>query len=248
MKKIDLPFLVETPNKQVYFDNGYKLEIIIPDSYFDEEMAIENGREISTVAIFIIRYYKEPNSTNFKTYQMLLPETISFTFSEQDTIKLINDETKTEETGRIFTLYKKDIFISNLEIAQSDSNTEAMVKLHFNARIPNSVKYSDIIKLYIENMATNRCSLKVPGAILEIMIGELARTKNNIDIPYRVAINSTDDEYGYKSVSIKNLPNIISTFTAMTSEDITNALISSVTKTRNNSKERETPIEQVITY
>lgn len=243
----NIDFLVEDNNGKVLFDNGFKLEILLPEKYFDDEIAIESGLKISTMAVFIMNYYKTEEDTKPIKYRMLLPETITFSFSEQSQIES-KDDNGNKEVDRVFTLYEKDTFIENINVPKSDTNTENFVKLHFNGRIPKVVNYSDIIKLYLENMYSNSCDLKVPACLLEVMIAELARDKNNIEVPYRIKINETNKENDYQNITIKTLASITSTFTALTSEDINANIISSVSKTRTGGSEKETPIEKALYY
>lgn len=240
-------FLDKREDNAVYFVGG-KLEIYIPKMYFEEEISVENGMKISTLGIFAMKYYEKPDDTKSVVYHFDLPETIYFTYSECRTeateIKGVPD------TYRIFTLYKEDIFITNTRAAKNAKNTEKFVKLHQGGKIPNTVEYSTIIKFYLENMFANNANLKVPASILEMMIGELARDKNNINIPFRKKIGSDPNvsELDYIQVTIKQLAMINSTFTAITSEDINQALQAGISKSRTNGLETETPMEKTIKY
>jgi hypothetical protein len=99
-------------------------------------------------------------------------------------------------------------------------------------------------------MFSNNCNLNVPASIIETTIGELAReSRNNLDTPFRKAIASKNiSEYSYYQVSIESLAMLNSTFTAITSEDMNQAIITSITKARTNGQELETPMEKTIKY
>lgn len=239
---------LEKRGNEVFF-TGYKLEIFLPTLYFDEEIAIENGMSISTLGIFVFKYYDKESSKG-EYFQFNLAETIEFTFSDQRTEELAINKDIPLDKYKIFTLYKEDIFIKSVKLAKNFKNTESFVNLHNKAKIPSTVKYEDIIKLYMENMFSNNANLKVPSAILEMNIGELARDKNDINIPFRKVIgaNKNVSQLDYIQVSIKSLAMINSTFTAITSEDINQAIQSAITKSRTNGLELETPIEKTIKY
>jgi len=258
-------FLKKEEDKVVFVGN--RLDIYIPKSYFDDDMLAEVlGTEIKTIGCFVMKYYKDPDSTKYETYQLSLPEDIIFSFSDfKESVKEvlierdfnddendgeIDSEDNAEDVYNIYTLYQNDLFISNLNHAQSYKNTEKLLKLHQKGKLPKTIKYSDFIKLYIENMETNSTDLQVPSLILELTISELARYKNNPEIPFRQVIgkNNNISELDYKQVSIKELAMVTSTFTAMTSENINKALIYSVSKSRTEGKEAETPIEPTIKY
>jgi hypothetical protein len=243
---MNLTFLEQKDNQVVF--TGYKLVIFIPKEYFKQEIAEEYGRKISTLGIFIMAYYKDENAKPI-LYQMNLPENIFFTFSEQEDVKGKIKKDFQEDSYTKYTLFQNDLFIEKLTIESTYENTEKFVKLHYNAKIPKSVKYSDIHKLYLENMDTNDTDLKVPSSILEMMIGELARYKNNLEIPFRKAIASKDiSELDYTSISIKELARINSTFTGITSEDMDASITAAVAKAKTGGVELDTPIEPVIKY
>jgi hypothetical protein len=82
-----------------------------------------------------------------------------------------------------------------------------------------------------------------------MMIGELTRYKNNLEIPFRKAIASKDiSELDYTSISIKELARINSTFTGITSEDMDASITAAVAKAKTGGVELDTPIEPVIKY
>jgi len=259
-------FLKKEEDRVVFVGN--RLDIYLPKSYFDDDMLAEElGTEIKTIGCFIMKYYKDLDSTKYETYQLSLPEDITFSFSEfKENVKEvlierdfnddendgdIDSEDDVEDAYNVYTLYQNDLFITNLNHAKSYKNTEKLVKLHQKGKLPKTIRYSDFIKLYIENMDTNSTDLQVPSLILELTISELARYKKNPEIPFRQVIgknNSRISELDYKQVSIKDLAMLTSTFTAMTSENINKAIIYSVSKSRTEGKEAETPIEPTIKY
>lgn len=238
---------LEEKNDSVIVKEG-KLEIYLPKSYFDNDNAIEYGMEIDTMGIFLMKYYKDENTTKGKSYQLTLPEHIVFSFSERTEITEPLEDNLDEESYKVFILYENDFFIKNLNVAQDNANTSGFVNLHNTAKIPNTIEYHEILNLYLENMITNGCDLKVPSTIHEMIIGELARYKNNIEIPFRRAISSNENvtEYDYKQISIKDLAMVNGTFTALSSENINQAITIAVSKTRTGGYEAETPVEKII--
>lgn len=255
-------FLEKNDKDQVIFKGG-KLEIYIPKDYFKEEIAESHGMRISTIGIFIMKYYSDVESSKYKTYQMYIPENIFFSYSEKiDSVKEVlktnvttngddeDEEENNEDTYTVFILYENDVFIENTKIARSIKNTEEFVKLHQGARIPSIVEYSKILNLYLENTDTNGIDLEVPSAILEMQISELCRYKKDLNIPFRKAITTLKNvtELDYTQVSIKNLAMLNSTFTAITSEDINAAITAGVSKSRTDGIELDTPIEPVSKY
>lgn len=248
----DLSFLKRVKDT-VYFDS-YRMEIFIPKDYFDNKVAEYYGRKISTIGMFVYRVFKDEKSYKegkSRNFQLTIPEAIFIEFSEKESIKMKTKKDSDEESYEVFILEKGNVFIENVQLTQFFKNTEDIIKLHHNARLPEMLEYNKILDLYIDSMNNNNASLKMPLVLIEMIISELARYKRNLDIPFRKAIgsnNSSITERDYIQMSIKNLAMRNSTFTAITSEDINQALISSINKTENNGIEKDTPIEKVIKY
>lgn len=243
------PFLVEKDDK-IYF-NGGKLEIFIPKSYFKNDIAEMYGTFIESLAIFVFKFYEHEDDVKCKTFQISLPEKISFKFSESEEFE--GEVKRGMEIDKYykFILYSGDEFLNSVNIPKSYKHMEAFVNLHHTTKIPQTTEYHDILNLYLDSMSINGTSLRMPLGVLEMMISELARDSNNAEIPFRKAIGpkgSKVQPLDYKQISIKNLATINSTFTAITSEDMNRSIISSVNKYRNDGLEVETPIEKTIKY
>jgi len=174
--------------------------------------------------------------------------TINFSSSFKDKLKIKSDG---EEKYRIFQLYKGDIFLNSDSIEESATSTENFVKLLHGGKLANTIPYSEVIDLYHSNLDINDVNVGVPSFILEFIVAELYRNKDSLDKPFRRTIgkeNSKATEYDYATVSLKSLANLNSQFTDITFEDMNQAIISSVNKTRTGADENESPLEKTMKY
>lgn len=244
------PFL-EKRDGSIYVKTEGKLEIYLPKDFFDNGIVLEHGMRISTLGIFIMKYYKTLESKP-ETYQMTLPENIFFTFTESFESKEVLVKGLPEEKYMVYVLYNEDKFVDSTEMPQNFKNTQKLVDIHFKNKLPENLEYHNILNLYLESMLTNDCVLGTPAVILEVMIGELARYKSDIQIPFRKITGKDKDnkvsELDYNNITIKTLAMVNSTFTAMASERVQDSLTSSIAKTRTNGVENETPLEKTIKY
>lgn len=264
---------LEKVNNTVVF-KGKRMDIIIPNIFFKQDISEEQGMDVKTFACFYMKVYDNLDDlSKYNKYQFFLPEMITFSYSQsseekeipeffnnkndiEDNLDLADEDSevilKEDNSGyKIYTLFENDLFIKNTMIVKSYKNTEKLVKLHQGAKIPNSVRYNDFVKLYLENMKTNGTDLQVPSVIIEVIISELARSKRNKEIPFRKVIgknNSNVSQLDYRQIGIKTLAWITSTYTAMSSEDINKSLTYSVEKSRTGGSELESPIEKTIKY
>lgn len=249
MSTLNYTFLDKQDNTIFFKNPKGKLEIYIPKIYFELELATKYGMKIESLATFTFKYYPDADSNKFELYQFELPETIVFSYTEVVDSKEVLIKDSDENDYEVYTLYNGDMFVENIEIVKNFKNTEALLKLHFAGKIPLNIKYSSILKMYIESMQTNDCDLKVPSMLLECMIGELARYKKDKSIAFRKVVAKKNlSELDYAQISVKTLALLNSTFTAFTSENTKNILTYSIERTRNGGTELETPIEEVTKY
>lgn len=245
-----LNFLEKVDNSVIF--NGNLLEIYIPSEFFTINIAEFEGEMIKTIGIFNFIYY--PNERKIKQGEMhimKLPMKIKFEFDNFRKEKTIIGNAVEETEYYIFDLINGNLFIDNLEKEQSANNSKDFIYLLHSGHLPQALKYEDIIKLYIESITLNKVKLNNMSVIFEMTIAELQRSLKNIEIPFRILIGkngSTVSSYDYQNISLKSLPSINSTFNAMTFENINQAIISSIKKTRNNEKENKSPVEEIIKY
>lgn len=236
----------------VFFDGEY-MEIYIPKDYFTKGIAQYYADKISTLGIFNFMVYSQPKDSKNKgeIHLLKLPMEIKFEFdSFHDITTKLRPDSETEDY-RVFELSRGSVFIDSVTKEKSAENSKKFIYLLHGGKLPKALKYQDAIELYHESIALNNVKLNNPSVIFEMIIAELCRYKNNIEVPFRSIIgrdNSKASEYDYSNINLKKLPSINSTFNAMTFEDVNQAIISSIKKTRNNETENESPVEKIIKY
>lgn len=105
-----------------------------------------------------------------------------------------------------------------------------------------------MLKLYKDNDAFNSISFQVPSTLIEAMLGEMCRDKDELTKPFRVIAGETGKLLGYQFVKIKSLAQITSVFAALSFEDMNMSIINSVNLTRSGRKQTNQPIEKIIHY
>lgn len=239
-------------DEQLYFTGTY-MEAYIPKFYFDEGLAVENGRDFEIFGVFNFKVFKtEDRNEKAVMHTLKMPNTIVISPSSvSKSIENLTGEANSEgEEVMIFKFFKNDLFIKSLSIVQDVDSCEKFVKLINGGKLPPSLSYNDILDLWFMNLEINNEGLGVPSLIMELIISEIYRDKKDISQPFRFRIggNGKVSPYDYKTVNLKTIANANSTFTALTFEDIDYALTNSVNKTRYNEKETPTPIEKTIKY
>jgi len=244
-------FLKKVENS-IFFDGEY-MEIYLPKNYFDKGIAEYHGDKVSTLGMFNFIVYSQPKEDKGKgeIHILKLPMNIKFEFNSFYDISTNLQPNLEKEDYRVFELSRGSMFIDSIIKEQSPDNSKKFIYLLHGGKLPKEIKYSDIITLYHESIALNKVKLNNPSVIFELIIAELCRYEKDIEIPFRMIIgkdNPKATEYDYNNIRLNKLPSVNSTFNAMTFEDIDQAIISSIKKTRNNENENPSPVEKIIKY
>jgi hypothetical protein len=243
-----LPFLREEKidlRTQVTF-TGSKMEIYLP-SYFLEDgtMGAIIGRRVETIGLFWF-------SVNEKFYEMQVPVRMSFEFSDrrkknmrlQNGMPIINYD--------IFTLENGDAFVYDVMYKQSiDDIGFFLSKMIEGGKMPPTISYEEILGVFLKALEVTKINEKfgVGSVTLEFILSELYRDKRNNSDPFRLAYDGKRvSPYDYKMVRIVKVPEMNSTFTGLTGEDINQQLIAAILRNREGRDERISPIEKIIKY
>lgn len=245
-----LPYLKQV-DKSIVFDGEY-MEIYIPKASIEGKIAYLKGENIETFGMFNFLVYsggnRDPKKAELRT--ITLPFRMQFQFRKYFDVKTRLASHMEEESYRVFTLEKGDLFCVQTEHAKSSANSKEFIFMIHGGHLPSSVAYDKVLDCYLGTTLLNGVDLKVPLLLYEMVVSELCRYKEDLNTPFRIAYgrNNKLTQYDYTSISIKKLPSLNSTFTAITFEDISNAIISSIKRNKNNEEEKETPIERVLKY
>ena len=234
---------------QVIFDGSY-MEVYIPKFYFEEGIATVIGNKIETLGIFFFKVFNSKTSKTGNQYTLSLPIDMLISFAESYDDKLKLKGSTGEDNYTILQLEKGDVFMNTTNITQSVQSTDRFVKLLHSGKLPNTIPYEDVLKIYLNNLDINKVNLGVPNVVLELIIAELYRSKDGIEIPFRKKIGKAGKvgQLDYQTTNLKNLANINSTFTAISFENMNQSIISSVNKSRNDIQENISPVEKTIKY
>jgi hypothetical protein len=247
-----LPFLKEEKidlRTQITF-KGSKMEIYIPSYFFDSSselfsMASIIGRRIETIGLFWF-------FVDGKFYELQIPIKVSFEFSETEKVKKKLKPGMPEIDYEVFTLKNGDAFIHDIMYKQSiDDVINFIQKLVEGAKLPQTLSYEEVLGVYLKILEVSKIGkgLGVNSVTLEFILSELYRDKRNTTLPFRKTFNGKSiGPYDFKMLRIVKVPEMNSTFTGLTGEDINQQFISAILKNREGNDERISPIEKIIKY
>lgn len=239
----------KTSTSEYLFD-GEKMEIYIPSNYFDPSsgLATVMGSKINSFGTFMFKVYGNKNDNLGVLYSMNAPLDVKFSFSNvsTSTTKLTSD--LPEESYRVFTLHKGDVFMdSDVYIKSGMSVFTFIAKLVHGGKMPATVKYSDALVMYLDSLRLHGIGLGVPSVILELVLSELYRSKKDTTRPFRLDYTK-DKPFDYKMVRITKIPEMVSTFTGIASDDINHKIAVGVLRNKEGKKDMKSPIEKVLKY
>lgn len=236
-------------NDVVYFD-GELMEIYIPKDYFAENSAYFIGEKINTIGIFDFIVYgdQDRKSKSNELHSLNFPLTMQFEFKEY--FETDNIQGKYPGNYYVFVLENGCVFVDTLIKERSATSAKEFIFKFHAGKLSQNLNYEDILNAYLASISLNGVKLNNASSMFEMIIAELARSKNDEKIPFRKAINTNPNlsQTDYKLVNIKQLPNINSTFASMMFENIDQSVHYSLLKTKNNEKEVESPLEKIIKY
>lgn len=239
-----------TDKDKVIFRGNY-MEVYIPKYYFDSKVSSFMGQRIETFGVFNFKIFSsEEKKEVVPVHTFKFPSGIVTTPSNIEYGDLILIPGTPKVSYAILKYFKNDVFIDNIWVAKKPPNINLFINLLHGGKLPTTLSYKDILKMEMDAQTVNGASLDVPSTVMELIISEIYRDKNNPSKPFRFKAGSsaTASMVDYKMVNLKSIANFNSTFTALTFEDIDFAITASVNKTREDRPEAVSPIEKTIKY
>lgn len=236
---------IKDDGENIVFTGNY-LEMYIPDSYFESKLAEEFGNSIRVFGLFNIRVFDEKNKP-MKLETLNVPTMIYIHPSEVEKKELQLIDDGEVEKYRVAKFYKGNVIMQN-SVPQDASNVELFLKILTTGKVPKTIPYSQVLRIWQRNLDLNGVKLGVTSTILEIIIAEIYRNKKKPEERFAKLIGKDPSvsEYAYRTANIREICARNSTFAALTFEDMDQMIISSLNINKYNKEESESPIEKII--
>jgi len=228
-------------------------EIYIPyDLFGDPEkespVAYFYGDGIRTIGLFNMRFYKseddDRDSAKLRTF--CYPNNIdTYPFEwEILTLKLSEDL----EPDKYYVLkYRKGDIVMNDLVKMSSKNCERFLNLLIKGKLPTGIPYTDLLFSWIKNLEINDVNPGVPSLIMQFIISENCRSKDNPMLQFRkVAGKGNVKMTDYKVYNMVNVASHTSVMAALTFERFGDMLTSALNMTKSGVKQNKSPLEKVL--
>lgn len=262
--------IVNVPYMEAYIPEVL-FKTIDKESEMTSAVAYMDGDAVSTIGVFNVRIYdsdEQPRDSvplktfnypsQIKTYptkiikKKLILTNADKDNAENDDITPSGDSEDEDESIMYYILqyYKGDIMMdANTEMKVS--NCEKFSEMLSRGKIPNTIPYGQLQDIWAKNFAINDTSSGAPSVVMQLIIAEQARWAKDPSIPFRKKIGKMDGkvkETDYTLANMRAIASYNSTFAAMTFEDISQMLCSSINMTRQHKPQNKSPIEKVLSF
>lgn len=145
---------------------------------------------------------------------------------------------------RLLHFQKGDEVVSQTRVPQIMDNVELFYRLAvMTGRIPTTIPYDKLWSIFLENMELNGSSYGLNAQLFGIVVAGICRDPKDISRPFR--LTDMKDMHNYKPISATLIPNYISPYTSLISENFDESLRSAVLM-----KDKEdipySPLEKVV--
>lgn len=245
------PFTKREGDALLFNQEGY-LEYYIPKDYFGSKSATIEGAYIRLMGSFHYRIYSSTGKPgklmtfNYPTIFICRPGKVD----KPKKLKL--DDGLEEDSYRILTFFKGDQLITRVHTEQEMDNLSELFRLHLRTgRVPNSIPYDQLYTFPFECMELNGGKFSVHSQAMGLLYSKICRDPDDISKPFRLSKAIDKSMTGYNTISIKTAAKYISPFVSITSENIDEAIVSSVLLSGDEEsgkmKHKESPLERVMT-
>jgi hypothetical protein len=256
--KVPLQLYFEKTTKgQVRFTGAY-MEIYIPQADIERKNTVISGREVYTFGIFQIKIWDtipenpQKNDAVYTTRYMYPSMLVTLpSMIIKRTMSLVGEE---ESPHMVLGYHKGDIFIKALDVAKNSEYTQRFLNIISKAFLPPIVRYTEIADLLFENASLNNVNFNVNASCLEIMIAAQARYIKDLTVPFRMYLNRKGtgdaklDASQLSFIKSNDIPNVVSTFTAFSFQNLAYAITASARRHRKGLKNRQSNVEKTIKF
>lgn len=230
----------------IYLNIPYA-EFYIPMYFFDEsgKFGEDLSNTVRVLGIFNVGIFENGKLKEMRTFNMPTMITLNVYDSEVREVTLLNGET----TQCKVIKYLKDAKIMQSVVFQDEIHAKNYLKFLMSGKMPCIIPYSKALDVWRKNQMLNGVNFGLGSVYLELVLSVLYRNPSDLSQKFaKIAGNNDIGDYDYKFASVRQICQYNSTFTALTFEDIDSMITTSLNKTREKVKERETPVEQIIKF
>lgn len=219
-------------------------EVRLDLEYFSESrrFAIMTGEKVEVFGVFYLYFWNDLNDRE----EGKKPKKILFQIPAM--ITMCPSYVEQRKGEMILEFQPGDVLIEQYMVVQTIENQKKVMNMLFNRYVPDSIKYSDVFKLWESCKNVNKINLKSPSSLLELIVSEMCRNPENMNEAFRMYLkkNPNGDESSRVMVNLMDLPKYLSTFASISSADPKMGVTKSIIREREGEKNIISPVEEAV--
>ena len=248
---MEVPKFLKLENDSLLFNEDNKeLIFYVPEKFFNDNtkrpIAEQYGEQISMIGICNYSII-DSNGKSSEVKPFIFPTMMLCEPYNIEKVKKYKLPNSIEEDDYRFLHFKKgDKVVSQVRVPELIDNAEMFFKLMIiTAKIPNTIPYSKLWELFIENGKLSGINYDIIAQLFGIIIRGICRDPKDINQPY--VYSKSTDENNYKLIPINYLPNYVSPFTSITSNYFDESLRSAILMSDKDEKDIPySPLEKIL--
>ena len=245
-----LPAFLKQDGDKVLYNSTGELVYYIPDRYFSDtksSIAIVMGPYVSTMGIFDWALVNE-NGRASKARPFKYPTIILCKPDRIEKVGNLSLNGLKPKDYRILHFKQGDEVISDIHVPRLIDNVEMIFSLMVlvENKMPVTIPYDKLHEYFPENMELNGKGYGLSMQMFGLMMSELCRDPEDISKPFRLSETIKHSMYGYRQISIKEVPKFVSPFTSLTSENWDDSLMAAINMS-NEGNDTISLLERVVT-
>lgn len=236
-----IPSWLKKEGESVLYNGDGYLAFFIPETYFDGKnsaKAVIMGEYVNLFGILDYQLFTDNGKPNgpvrcfkFPTVFITRPSSIE----KARNLKIV--PWSDAQDYRVLKYEKGAQIVVSTKVPQDLQNVEFFYNLFLGGNLPNTIPYDELYTYLTENIELAGESYGITNQLLGVVVSEMARDPNNLEKAFR---NSNAQHY--KTISIKDIPKFISPYSAITSENWDEAVVSAI----ENKNTRDIPMEKIL--
>jgi hypothetical protein len=225
------PFLKRDGESLLFNNKEGELVFYVPEYYFTCNCASIEGDYVRILGIMDYAIFDKNGKHNglkpfrFPTIFLCAP-------SEIVKVKDLKLTKNTETSDYRFLKFRyEDKVVVDVKVPQEIDNVELFYNLFTGGHIPTTIPYDEMHELFDESMKINGNDYKLSDQEFGIIVSEICRDAKDVSRPFRLA--KDNNMLNYKCINIRQIPKYVSPYSAITSENWDEAVVSAVMNDKN---------------
>lgn len=242
------PAFVKKKGDTVYYSGKGEFLLFVPEVYFDRKVAVIEGEFVELLGICNYAIIENPNSKADISKKIRTFYFPSRFITRPGKIEKVKDFAITKDFTSDYRIFHyedngEDQIIVSTKVPQDITNVEDFFRLFVDTgNIPNTINYYDLYLYFLDSIEINGSSYNLPASLFGLVVSGLCRDPKDINKPFRLGKAIDEDPYSYKSISVKDVPKLVSPFTSLTSENFDKAVVGAI----QNKNNEYSPLERVL--